>query len=68
MNSYTVSAVGFRSAYESRQKLIDQVLKTNIHININKHAQFALSVHIQPFVNNIISCSVAVASLVPKFS
>ncbi|KAE9556318.1 hypothetical protein FO519_000501 [Halicephalobus sp. NKZ332] len=68
MNSYKVSAVGFRCAYESRQKLIDQVLRTNIHININKNAQFALSVHIQPFVNNIISCSIAVASLVPKFS
>uniref|UniRef100_A0A914PPB6 CC2D2A N-terminal C2 domain-containing protein n=1 Tax=Panagrolaimus davidi TaxID=227884 RepID=A0A914PPB6_9BILA len=66
LNSYHVTVVAFRSPYISRQKLIEEVLKTNMHINSNKNAQFALSIHIQPFVNNLISCSVAIASLLPK--
>lgn len=66
LSSYNVTVVAFRSPYVSRQKLIEEVLKTNMHINSNKNAQFALSIHIQPFVNNLISCSVAIASLLPK--
>uniref|UniRef100_A0A914YU20 CEP76/DRC7 peptidase-like domain-containing protein n=1 Tax=Panagrolaimus superbus TaxID=310955 RepID=A0A914YU20_9BILA len=66
LNSYKVTVVAFQSPYISREKLIQEVLKTNMHINSNKHAQFALSIHIQPFVNNLISCSVAIASLLPK--
>uniref|UniRef100_A0AC34GJ90 Uncharacterized protein n=1 Tax=Panagrolaimus sp. ES5 TaxID=591445 RepID=A0AC34GJ90_9BILA len=66
LNSYKVTVVAFQSPYISRQNLIQEVLKTNMHINSNKNAQFALSIHIQPFVNNLISCSVAIASLLPK--
>lgn len=66
LSAYKVTVVAFRSPYISRQKLVEEVLKTNMHINSDKNAQFALSIHIQPFVNNLISCSVAIASLTPK--
>uniref|UniRef100_A0A915EGR8 Peptidase S1 domain-containing protein n=1 Tax=Ditylenchus dipsaci TaxID=166011 RepID=A0A915EGR8_9BILA len=64
-HSYRITAVGFSRPYISKKQLVAEVLKTNIHVNSAHNVQFALAVHIQPFVNQIICCSVAVATLIP---
>ncbi|VDK18211.1 unnamed protein product [Anisakis simplex] len=63
--SYKVNAVAFRGRYTSFDQLLECLMSTNMHINSEKSVQFALAVHIQPFMNNIVSCSLAVAALVP---
>ncbi|KAH7727834.1 hypothetical protein AAVH_04878 [Aphelenchoides avenae] len=64
--AYKIRAVAFRKPYVSKAKLVEDVLRTTVHVNSDQNAQFALAVHIQPFVNNIVSCSVALASLTPN--
>jgi hypothetical protein len=64
--AYNISAVAFRRPYISKDKLLEDIRNLNVHVNSDQNAQFALSLHIQPFVNNIISCAVAMASLAPK--
>lgn len=64
-NSYNVQAIAFRCAYTTKRELIDQVLKLRANINCNLNVQQALAVHVQPFINQIVSISVAVAVLIP---
>uniref|UniRef100_A0A7E4VS45 C2 domain-containing protein n=2 Tax=Panagrellus redivivus TaxID=6233 RepID=A0A7E4VS45_PANRE len=66
LGAYKIKAVAFRCPFVSREKLVADVLRTNLHINSNRQTQFALCVHVQPFVNSIISCCVGVATLLPK--
>lgn len=64
-HSYRVHAVAFRRGYVNRRELVEDVLTTHMHINSEQMAQFALAVHVQPFINQIISVSVALATLIP---
>ncbi|KAI1724496.1 coiled-coil and C2 domain-containing protein 2A [Ditylenchus destructor] len=63
--SHRVTAVAFSGLYISKKKLVKAVLKTNMHVNSDRNAQFALAVYIHPFINEIVNCSVAIASLSP---
>ena len=62
---YEYSVLALQRPYTTRAALIDDVLNTLVHVNVNPLAQFAFAVHIQPFFNNIVSCSFALASLQP---
>uniref|UniRef100_A0A1I7XGA4 C2 domain-containing protein n=1 Tax=Heterorhabditis bacteriophora TaxID=37862 RepID=A0A1I7XGA4_HETBA len=67
--SYMVTATALRIPYRNLQSCVDAVLKTHLHVNTDPGAQFALAVHVQPYFNNIVSCSIAVALLtLKKFS
>lgn len=57
--------MAFRRGYINRRKLIEDILNMHLHMNVEKNVQFALAVHVQPFINQIISVSVALATLVP---
>ncbi|KAI1716265.1 coiled-coil and C2 domain-containing protein 2A [Ditylenchus destructor] len=63
--SHRVTAVAFSGPYISKKKLVKAILKTNMHVNSDRNAQFALAVFIHPFINEIVNCSVALASLSP---
>lgn len=64
-NSYNIQAVAFRTNYTTKRNLIEQVLKIRANINCNTNIQQALAVYVQPFVNQIVSISVAIAILTP---
>ncbi|KAI6226440.1 C2 domain-containing protein [Aphelenchoides fujianensis] len=53
-------------AYTTKSQLVADILSTQMHVNANPLAQFAFAVHIQPFFNNIVSCSLAIACLQPS--
>jgi hypothetical protein len=63
---YEFSALAFQRGYSSRDQLVNDVLNTQVHVNANPLAQFAFAVHIQPYFNNIVSCSLAIACLQPS--
>ncbi|VDM51396.1 unnamed protein product [Toxocara canis] len=67
-SSYNVNALAIRERYVSVENLIESVMRTNMHINSERNAQFALAVHIEPYMNDIVSCSVAIAALTPLIS
>lgn len=61
--NYEITAVAFQRGFHGKQQLIDDVINAQIYINANPLAQFAFAVHAQPFFNNIVSVSVAIACL-----
>ncbi|MFH4981933.1 hypothetical protein AB6A40_008642 [Gnathostoma spinigerum] len=61
--SHRTLTVAFRRPYISTQQTICDVLRTRMHLNSNSNVQFALAVHIKPYFNHVVSCSVAIASL-----
>lgn len=63
---YEFSALAFQRGYTTRNQLVNDVLNTQMHVNANPLAQFAFAVHIQPYFNNIVSCSLAIACLQPS--
>uniref|UniRef100_A0A915A4V3 CEP76/DRC7 peptidase-like domain-containing protein n=1 Tax=Parascaris univalens TaxID=6257 RepID=A0A915A4V3_PARUN len=58
-NSYNVNALAIRERYVSVERLVEVVMRTKIHVNSEHTTQFALAVHIQAYMNNVISCCVA---------
>lgn len=40
--SHRVTAVAFSGPYISKKKLVKAILKTNMHVNSDRNAQFAL--------------------------
>jgi len=52
-------------AYSSLQALLLTVRACQVHLNFNETAEFALAVHIHPYINNVLSVWVYIASLVP---
>lgn len=62
-HSYKITAFAMRRPYISREEVISYVLSTGMHVNAERNCQFALAVHICPFVNHIVSYSVAIATL-----
>lgn len=57
------AAVGFWRGFSGKQRLLDDVLGTQVHVNAGPFAQFALAVHVKPFFNNLVCCAVALAHL-----
>ncbi|KAI6232213.1 C2 domain-containing protein [Aphelenchoides besseyi] len=60
---YDFTALALQRAYTTKSQLVSDILSTQMHVNANPLAQFAFAVHIQPFFNNIVSCSLAIAVL-----
>ncbi len=50
--------------YESKEKVIQAVRATNVHLNFNPGVEFALAVHVHAYSNNILSVWVYIASLI----
>lgn len=64
--SYKMTGQSLHMAYSTMTDLLDAVKACQIHVNYHASVEFALAVHIQPYVNNILSVWLYIASLVPR--
>lgn len=65
-DSYKMTGQPLHMAYSTMADLLDSVKACQIHVNYHASVEFALAVHIQPYVNNILSVWLYIASLVPR--
>lgn len=66
--AYKINLTIFRQSYTNVDSIIEHVLHTNLHMNSDQRLQFAFALHINAFVCNILSVSIAIASLSPLSS
>lgn len=64
----TRSMVGFplNMPFTTADKIVDAVFNTNVHLNEDRDAEFALATKIVPYPNNVFSLWIYVAALVPR--
>uniref|UniRef100_A0A0K0DTM3 C2 domain-containing protein n=1 Tax=Strongyloides stercoralis TaxID=6248 RepID=A0A0K0DTM3_STRER len=62
---FKIHAVILKIPFISKKSLINEILSTKIHLNNDIGVQFAVSVHLIPYINNILQCNVGLASLIP---
>jgi coiled-coil and C2 domain-containing protein 2A len=60
-----MSGQPLNTAYSSVQELLQVVRACQVHLNFHANVEFALAVHIHPYMNNVLSVWVYIASLVP---
>uniref|UniRef100_A0A183BYG6 CC2D2AN-C2 domain-containing protein n=1 Tax=Globodera pallida TaxID=36090 RepID=A0A183BYG6_GLOPA len=67
--AFRASAVAFRLPFVSRAQIVHDVIRTEVHLNSEPQAQFALAVCLQPMVGDVIlGCAVAICTLLPNTS
>lgn len=64
--NYDIHGLTWNAPYTDIDDIISQVQKTNIHVNDNPKAEFALAVHIVPYCNRICSVWLYLASFTAK--
>uniref|UniRef100_A0A0K0G2Z2 C2 domain-containing protein n=1 Tax=Strongyloides venezuelensis TaxID=75913 RepID=A0A0K0G2Z2_STRVS len=62
---FKINAIILKIPFISRKQIISEILSTKIHLNSDIGVQFAISIHLVPFMNNILQCNVGLASLIP---
>uniref|UniRef100_A0A914GYI9 CC2D2A N-terminal C2 domain-containing protein n=1 Tax=Globodera rostochiensis TaxID=31243 RepID=A0A914GYI9_GLORO len=65
--AFRASAVAFRLPFVSRAQIVHNVIRTEVHLNSEPQAQFALALCLQPMVGDVIlGCAVAICTLMPN--
>ncbi|KAL3098026.1 hypothetical protein niasHT_027571 [Heterodera trifolii] len=65
--AFRLSALAFRFPFFSRAQIVRQVLRSQVHLNSEPQAQFALALHFQPMVGDaVLGCAVAICTLLPN--
>eukprot|EP01029_Cantina_marsupialis_P017745 TRINITY_DN39_c0_g3_i3.p1 TRINITY_DN39_c0_g3~~TRINITY_DN39_c0_g3_i3.p1 ORF type:complete len:592 (+),score=185.44 TRINITY_DN39_c0_g3_i3:482-2257(+) len=66
LDNYEVFGFPLNQTFTEVSAIVDQVKNTEIHLNNNPQIQFAVSVLVVPYPNNVLSVWVYVASLLQK--
>uniref|UniRef100_A0A0N4ZND5 CC2D2AN-C2 domain-containing protein n=1 Tax=Parastrongyloides trichosuri TaxID=131310 RepID=A0A0N4ZND5_PARTI len=62
---FKINCIILKIPFLSQKQLITEILSTKIYLNTDNGVQFAVSVHLIPYINNILQCYVGLASLIP---
>uniref|UniRef100_A0AC35TMX4 C2 domain-containing protein n=1 Tax=Rhabditophanes sp. KR3021 TaxID=114890 RepID=A0AC35TMX4_9BILA len=62
---FKINSVIISIPFYSREAVIEHILNLKLHINSDPKVQFAISVNVVPFVNNIVNCRIALAYVIP---
>lgn len=66
--NYKITGYTINSKYTNLSSIVTQIKNTGIHLNLDNKVEFASSVYIKEYANNVISIWIFLVSLIPKIS
>lgn len=61
-----ITGFSINTKYANLSSLVTEVKNTGIHLNMDNKVEFAMSVHVREYANNVLSIWIFLMSLIPK--
>lgn len=63
---FQITGFTINSKYTSLSSIVTEMKNTGIHLNLDNKVEFALSVHVSEYANNVLAIWIFLISLIPK--